>query len=461
MSKLLDLFKLTKIYSQSLLAKREFIVQFAILSFLGFLLIPNDQAAYVTFYIGNYGVVPNEYWLAPFAAVMSNVILFPLVIFTIINARKEDNQNSTLSYSSLSTRPHFIIHLHRILGLFIIWIILLLLFNFSVVLSNFANSALLYHVQSLLYYNVSFIFLTCTFAYFIEFSIQQNWKKFGIYFLVYFTLILFDKNLFNLIGLNELFLYVSNIQEVPNYYAMGYLNKEALMASLALAAPAQPLFIWTKIACILITFGLILGISSSAPALLKKLNAPTVNPSISKRTKAKNPRPSSLLSTINLKRQLPYLFQNELFLLGRMLSLRQKLSILLLWALSFFIPLEYHYFTDSLLFLSLMKLNSFCFKLHQNDNCTYYEKLSIYKGREVIFSRFIIVLLCYFVALIPLLSQLPFSEGSITMVNFTLLAFLVVGSSRVFKSAMAIDIIYIILFTSSLTNSPFINIFNL
>lgn len=457
---LFSLFILTRIYVKILLQKRIFIFLFTALSVLGIILIPNSDANYVTFYMGKNAITSNKYWIAPFAGVMSNVILFPIIIFTVINDKIKEEKKLISTISNLSSNSQFTINLYKILGLFILWFLLLLVFNFTISITNFRNYDFWYSFFYLIYYNVSFIFFSCAFAYFIEFLLNKNWQKFSLYFIFYLIIILNDNHFFNLLGLHELYLYVSEITETSNYFAIGYLNKESVDKTLEFTYNLKPKFIFFKVFTILFV---ILSIFILSKLKRRIYNFQYIN-FLEDKTKEniviqKTYKPA--IKSISKNKTITQLFLKDIFLLSSLISNKSKISVFFLWVLCVFIPTKYQYFSISLLFLCLVFLNQFIYRLHSDANCIYYEKISIYTQNQLFVSKTLTIFFIYIIALFPLFIHFSAPHNLYTILNFCVLAITIVISSRVFKSSLFIDVLYVIIFSSTLTNSPIINIFNL
>jgi hypothetical protein len=452
MSRLLPL---SSLYYTYLVKKKSFIFCTLILIVLGLFLIPDKDADYVTFYMGNISPAPNKFWIGNLSAIFSNVIISWLMIHILAGERENEILNYTYIQEDLSFLSPFFKALYKILGLFFIGITFLFILNITIFIQNIKLAGS-YFVLPLLYFSVPYILIIAGLSYFIEFYIKNKIFKYATYYIFVFFIMFNDKFFLGILGIHELnFIINKNISET-NLFAIGYLPKSRLHI-ISLQEPIFPIFWLNKLAALLL-FILTVYLLSKIPINRKLTTIKTLTDFSQKGSEMR----SIKFSFSQIKKDLSFfnILQKDFYLFLHSIDKTAIYAILIIWILLFLVKEDFLKFLLPLLFFFTLFINKFLTRLSLY-NIDYAEKISPYKSFEIILSKNVIIFVFYVILLIPLLIKHSFTQNLYVLLSFFILTFFQVIMSRVFRNNTFTDILLIILFATYLTGKPILNIFQL
>lgn len=447
------LFNLSILYYKYLIQKKHFIFCIFILVVLGLFLIPGKDADYVTFYVGNSSPEPNKFWIGNLSAICSNVIISWLLIYTLAGEREKEILNFTYVQTEISPLSHFFKALYKIIGLFFVGITFLFILNITIFIQNFSVASF-YFILPLLYFSVPFIFINSCICYLMEFYIKNGFLKYTIYYVFFIIIMLNDKIMLGILGINELDFIINQNISGTNQFAIGYLPKSRL-DTISLQKPIFPIFWINKVTALLVFISATYFLSK-IPINRELSITNTVN-DFSQNNLKLTPDKISFsqveknLSFLNIVQKDSYLFSNSI----------NKISIFvifLLWILLFLVNDDIFKFLLPTMFLFTLFINKFLTKLSFY-NIDYIEKISPHKTSKIIFSKNLIIFIFYIVLLLPLFVKHSFTESLFVLLNFLILTVFQVSMSRLFRNNTLIDILLIVLFATYLTGHPILNIF--
>lgn len=445
---------LSFLYYQYLLKKQSFIICILVLIILGLLLVPNNTASYVTFYMGNISPTPNKFWIGNLCAIFSNIIISFLVLHLINGERETEILNNTYIYYDNSIINSFNKALFKIFGLFGISMSFLLILNITIFLQNYRAVNLIYFMLPLIYFSVPFLFFVSVLSYSCEFYIKKNFFKFFIYYIFILFVIFNDKYFISAIGIHELYTLITKNLEGISKFAIGYLPKSKTNI-ISLESPIIPTLWFNKLFLFLISLVVIYIISKIS--INRKVS--TINPlkeSYYSKVSANNF--DSIKFDIQIKWSFFNLLQKDLYLFGFCFTKTTIFGILLVWFLLIFTKDDLFIYLLPILFLFTLPTNFFLHRLAYY-NLTFFERLSPYSNFEIGISKVFIIYFFYIILLIPLLLKFTFSNSIHILLNFLILTVIQVLISKIFINKTLIDILLIILYATYLTGNPIINIF--
>jgi hypothetical protein len=452
--------QLSILYYRYLINKRVFINCIISLLILGFILVPSENAKYVTFYIGNFAATTNKFWIGNLAAMFSNVIISLLLLFIIIGEREKEVLNYNYTLEDTSPNKNFYKNFYKIIALFFVSLTLLFVLNLSLVLVNIQQVDLIYYVINVLYFSFSYLFFLSFFAFFIEYYVVKKTIKYILYISAIFIFLFNDKYFFDLIGINELHIYFNQIIKTKNHFAFGYLTISTNIKLISFNKFIIPLFIYKKVIWIIISLLLIY--------LLSKINISRQLTNVSK-----SPFFASNISftekniesysnyNISKEYSIKNILFKDLYLFSKSFTRFNIICIIVLWVSMFLIHENSLIKILPIIFLFTIPLNEkFLCKLFFY-NLEFQEKISPFNKVKIFYSKFYLIIIFYIILLTPyfLLNNLT---GILNiLLGFIILTYFQIKTSEYFKNNLLLDIILIIIYASYLTGSPIINIFQL
>ncbi|MEC3875832.1 hypothetical protein [Chryseobacterium salviniae] len=454
-----ELINLSLLYTKYNIRKKNFLIFTVVLLVLGFLLIPNEKAEYVTFYIGNISVYPNKFWIGNMGAVFSNIIISLLLFFFIVGERENEIMSNTYYFEETSTYTPFYKNLYKIAALFIISIIFLIILNISLIASNYSYGINIFaYLKSLFYFSVPFLFFISFIIYFLEFYVPKKTGKILI-FIAFILIILFNDRFVNIIGLNELYLYIHKISHTQNYFAIGYLKKSERIKLLTLHSYNAPLFIVAKVFWLLLTFVLMYIVS-----LMKTPDPSAVFEKIPANVQAgfkstKEISANFLKNLVPIQLDFLSLIKKDIVQLSKVYTPKRILAILFLWVILFVTPMaNVQKFLLPVLMLYIIYLNKdFVSKLYVYD-LGYFILISPFKRLNIFLSQAVIISFLYILACLPHIMKSDSSTGLLIALHLIMVSILQVSAINLLKKSLLVNIILIILFSSYLTGKPIINL---
>ncbi|WP_029295250.1 hypothetical protein [Chryseobacterium hispalense] len=454
-----ELINLSLLYTKYNIRKKNFLIFTAVLLVLGFLLIPNEKAEYVTFYIGNTSVYPNKFWIGNIGAVFSNIIISILLFFFIVGERENEIMSNKYYFEETSVFNSFYKNLYKIAALFIISLIFLIILNVSLIASNYSYGINIFaYLKSLVYFSVPFLFFITSVIYFLEFYIQKKTAKILI-FITLILIILFNDKFINIIGLNELYLYIDKISHTQNYFAIGYLKKSERIKLLTLHSYNAPLFIVVKLFWLLLTFVLMYIVSlmkTPDPSAIFEKTEANIQAGLKS---TKNISTNFLQKMIPLQLDFFTLIKKDILQLSKVYTQKRILGIAFIWIILFLTPIEnVQKFLLPVLLLYIIYLNKdFISKLYVYD-LGYFIILSPFKRLKIFLSQAAVISFLYIFLCLPHLIKLDYRTSLLVILNLIIVSILQVSSINILKRSLLVNIILIILFSSYLTGKPIINL---
>ncbi len=453
-------FQLSIFYFLYLLKKRVVINCVLILLVLGFFLIPNQNANYVTLYLGNVAALTNKFWIGNLAAIFSNFIISFLLLFVIIGEREKEILQHTFSLEDTSPIIKLFKNGYKVLALFYISLFFLLVLNLSLIIANYKQIDLLYFIMPLFYFSISYLFVLSVFTYFVEYFIKKKIKYF-MFFLIFILFLILDHYLLDLFGIEELHSYIGTINKTSSDFAIGYMSKTALSNIIVFNKILMPKFIYKKV--LWIFFALLFIILFSKKNISRKL-------SIAKESHldGENYKPIQLneikFTQRSVANDLSFktLFLKDFYLFSNSFSKSKITYISLIWFLLLIVPTEsFHNVLLPLIFLFCLFINGqFLCKLHFY-NLGYLEKIAPFNSINIFLSKFLIIFMFYTILLIPHFIKIETNVILLVLLNFLFLTSIQVLISNVLKNNILLDILIISVFASYLTGTPIINILQL
>ncbi|MCU7613924.1 hypothetical protein N0B16_05695 [Chryseobacterium sp. GMJ5] len=456
-----EVLSLSFLYAKYHIKKKNFLIYIIILLILGFLLIPNEKAAYVTFYIGNISVYPNTFWIGNMGAVFSNIIISVVLFFVILGERQQEMISNRYCFEETSVFGFFLKNRYKIIALFFISILFLFILNASLIASNYTYGInIIAYLQSLVYFSVPFLFFISFWVYFLEFYLVRKTYKILLFFIT-FLVILFNDRFFNITGLNELYLYIRKIADTQNYFAIGYLKKANRIKVLTLQSYNPPLFLHIKVIWILMTCALIYAASRIKNYGSYLVFDQTVENISAKMVASKKMATRFLEHAVPLQLSFMTLIRKDVMQLSKAYTQKRIALLVFLWLILFVTPMEsVQKFVLPALMVIIVYLNrDFISKLYSHD-LGYCVALSPFRKEQLYMSQITVIFLLYFWAVIPYLIKLNSISGLLVIINILLMSILQVLSIHGMKKSLLVNIVLIILFTSYMTGKPILNILN-
>lgn len=453
--------ELTFLYYKYLLKKRVFVNCVIILLLLGFILVPNHNANYVTFYIGNIAATSNKFWIGNLAAMFSNVIISFLLLFIIIGEREKEVLNYNFTLEDTSPYKNYYKNSYKIIALFLVSLTLLAVLNLSLVLVNFEDINMSYYFIALIYYSFSYLFFLSVFAFFIEYFVIKRTIKYIFYIVIIFLFLFNDKYLFDLIGINELHTHFNQIVKTKNHFAFGYLTKSANIKLISFNHYLVPLYFYKKIIWFLI--GFIFIIFFSRKKISRKLSSTIVSPFFSYNSISDFEFKSIDYNNnkISKNNSIKNIIIKDIYLFSKSFTTFNLICIFILWCSIFFVPKQTLSKILPIIFLFTLPINEkFLCKLFFY-NLDFQEKISPFKKSDFFYSKLFLVISFYTLLLIPHLLTSSYIDTLSILTYFSILTFFQIKISEYYKNNILLDILLIIIYTSYLTGYPIINIFQL
>lgn len=450
-----EIFSLSLLYCNVLIRKKFFILYITLLLIISFFLIPNANANYVTFYIGDNFAAPNQFWIGSVSAIFSNVSIYLLLLFVIIGEKNENYLSNNYVYEATSPFSQNKVFAYKIIALFIISLVLLLILNFSIILINFSQINLYYYCIALIYFSVPFLLFVSVLCFLTEYLIKNNTLKYFFYYII-FLIALFNDKFINLFGINELGIYLSKEISTNGRFGLGYLQKNKSLNEVTLTEFIYPLFILKKLVYIAVSFILIYFtklIPITSTVFLRKEENLIKNDPFDTSYKA---RKNNIKFKLDIS--LLTLLKKDIFLFINCINKYNLLIIIIIWGLMFFVKSEFYKFLLPLMFILCLFTNTFLYKLYYY-NIEYLEKISPFSSTQQRISKFIIIFGLYLILLLPYLIHIDIKTSLLVILFFIILTIVQIIFIEIVKSRILIDIILIILFATYFTGSPVLNIF--
>ncbi|MGO4710524.1 hypothetical protein AB4Y90_15755 [Chryseobacterium sp. 2TAF14] len=454
-----ELINLSLLYTKYNIRKKNFLIFTVVLLVLGFLLIPNEKAEYVTFYIGNISVYPNKFWIGNIGAVFSNIIISILLFFFIVGERENEIISNKYYLEETSIYNSFYKNLFKIAALFFISIIFLIILNVSLIASNFSYGINIFaYLKSLFYFSVPFLFFITSIIYFLEIYIPKKTSKILIFFVI-ILIILFNDRFINIIGLNELYIYIDKISHTQNYFAIGYLKKSERIRLLALHSYNAPLFIVVKLFWLLLTFVLMYVVSlmkTPDPSAIFDKTAANIQAG---HKSTKNIPRNFLQNIVPLQLDFFSLIKKDIVQLSQVYTQKRIVAILFIWIILFLTPItNVQKLLLPILILYVIYLNKdFISKLYIYD-LGYFILISPFKRLKIFLSQTAVISFLYLFVCLPHLIKLDYRTSLLVILNLIIVSILQVLTINLLKRSLLVNIILIILFSSYLTGKPIINL---
>lgn len=450
--------QLITLYFQYLIKKRVFINCLLVLLVMGFLLIPSEKADYVTFSANSKAGIPNVYWIGNLAAIFSNLIISFLLIFIIINDRKKEIISNIYILEDISPLKKFLKISHKIFALYFVALFFLAILNLSLILSNFSEINLVYFLIPIVYFCLPYLFFFSVFCFILEYFVNQLWLKYTLYFSSTILFILNDQVLFHLFGVGELGMYLGQKNMSIGHFGFGYMKKTSNITLVTINHFLKPIFFSYKIFWIIISLMLIFIFSKFR--ISRKINIYKDNitllskksPNISLKVLTSIPFPNFRNSNLWLK---------DLFLLSEVFKRLKIIIMVSLWILIILCPVNFLPIPLAFLFLMSISINEdFLCKLYFY-NANFLEIQSPYSQNDRNISKFVILISFYIFLLLPLFLKLDGFKIFIVIIYFSILSIVQILITNHYKNSLTIDVIMIILFSTYLTGTPILNVFQL
>lgn len=438
-----EIFDLSLMYYKMLIRKRFFILYVTIIIIISFFLIPASEAGYVTFYFGNNYAAPNEFWIGNISAIFTNVSVFLILIFIMIGEKSEMIRSNNYVYELTSTLSRNKIFTFKIAGLFLVSMLFVFILNASIIFINIRQINLFYYFVPLIYFTVPFLFLACIICFLLEYYINNSALKYFLYYTL-FLLTFFSGKVFDIIGINELGIYLSGNNLNSDTFGLGYLRKSNRLHEVVLSRFTSPLFIGQKILLIVLGFFLIYISKFFSVNFSNKVSADNnfqkVNILQTSGYKfiEKSPSVRLNLSVLNLLRK-------DFFLFSNCITRANLLMIMILWTLLFFVIRDFNQFILPLLLICCLFTNDFLYK-HVYYNIEYFEKIAPFSNFRLLLSKFIVIFSLYAILLLPYLLKADNVTVFTVLLYFIILAMLQVLLVVVMKSKLLTDVVMIVLF---------------
>lgn len=449
--------QLITLYFQYLIQKRVFTNCLLVLLVIGFLLIPNEKADYVTFSANGKAGIPNVYWIGSLAAVFSNLIISFLLIFIIINDRKKEIMSNIYILEDISPLNNFRKISHKIFALYFVALFFLAILNLSLIVSNFNEINLVYFLIPIVYFCLPYLFFFSVFCFILEYFINQSWLKYALYFTSIILFILNDQILFHLFGVGELGMYLGQKNMSIGHFGFGYMKKTSDITLATINHFIKPGFFAYKIFWIIISWILIYIFSKIA-----------ISRKIRYRDNIILKSPKSLNISFKVLTSIQFanfrnlnLYLKDLFLFTQVFNRLKIIIMATLWIIIILCPVNFLAIPLAFLFLMTISLNEdFLCKLYFY-NANYLEIQSPYTENDRNISKFVILISFYILLLLPLCLKLDAFRILIVIIYFSILSIVQILITNHSKNSLAIDVIMIILFSTYLTGTPILNVFQL
>ena len=447
-------------YLKYLLKKNSFVYIVLFLLFIGFYIIPSPNASYVTFYMKNTTPISNKYWIGNLAAVFSNLIISFFLIFIILGEKEKEINQKIFYLEDTSPLDKVIKYSYKILAIYSISCIFLIILNTTLSIVNFKVFGLSQFFIPILYFCLPYLLLWSVFCFFVEYFIPYKGLK---YFFYYTTLIIIFSHdeLFKLIGVSELGLYLGNYTHSSDY-SVGLLRKSQDLKFIKINKTFHPIFysykiLWIFFTCILIIIISKLNLQRKLEIIEQdkvKINDSLPNQSLNK-TYHLNKVPLQVSSSFYK------LLEKDFFLLSQTFSRMNIFFILLTWILILFLSNSSQKILLPIIFLLCLPLSSnFLCKLYFYD-LSYLEKISIFGKIPIFISKMLMIIGVYTFLVSTYFLSIPLEKIILVITYLFGLAFLQLFLINYFKNSILVDILYIILFTSYFSGYPIINILQL
>lgn len=441
---------------KKLAQKRIIFFCMTLLIICGFLLIPREDANYITYYCGKTAIVNNKYWIGNIAGVFSNIIIYILLHLVVAGNREKDIISGLVYYEKSASFSKAFINFYKILSIFFLSIFFLIILNVSLIATNYRQVSVLIYIVPILYFSVPFLFFTSFIVFFIEYLIGNRILKYIIYYSILLLIIAFDENLFQIIGNSELAQYYNDLNISSDNYAIGVISKQNIQNLVTIDHFILPKNISYKLIFIFFTF-LSIYIFSFFPTNMNiSLNNQKVELIGKKSIRVKE---IVLDKPINYVYSFFHLIYKDFYLLFKSFSSNEKFAIIIIWII---ILLGKQIFTTQLISLifiiSLNPMSIFIAKQYIFNTETY-EKTAPFSEVNIHFSKIIIVVLFNYFLLFPLILQFHNNEFMPILINFTIVSIIQYISINLIKDTFLTNIILLIIYGSYFTNAPLLNLF--
>lgn len=451
-----SLLKLSYLEFKKLAQKRIIFFCMTLLIICGFLLIPREDATYITYYYGKTAIVNNKYWIGNIAGVFSNIIIYILLYLVVAGSREKDIISGLVYYEKSASFSKAFINLYKILAIFFLSIFFLIILNISLIATNYHQVSVLIYIIPILYFSVPFLFLTSFIVFFIEYLVSNRIFKYIIYYSILLLIIAFDENLFHIIGNSELAQYYNDLNISSDNYAIGVISKQNIQKLVTIGHFILPKNISYKLILIFLTF-LSIYIFSLFPT--------NMNISLDTQKSESIGKKSIYVKEIFLDKPVKYVYSfyhliyKDLYLLYKSFSSNEKFAIIIIWII---ILLGKQIFTTQLISLifivSLNPISIFIAKQYIFNTETY-EKTAPFSALKMHLSKIIVVILFNYFLLFPLLILIQNKEFTTVLINFTIISFIQYISINLIKDTFLTNIILLIIYGSYFTSAPLLNLF--
>ncbi|WP_164465442.1 hypothetical protein [Chryseobacterium bernardetii] len=441
--------------------KKIFLLCVVLLVLLGFFLIPNEESNYVTFYCNNSSIISNKYWIGNLAGVFSNLIIYLLLFLIVAGDKEKDTIAGYYINEDLSPLHPFLKNLYKILAIYLVSLLLLLVLNLSLILTNIQNINIVLFTIPILYFCFPFLLLTSMLSYFIEYLLESKYIKYCIYYSIFILLIIYDDKLLYITGSSELFLFYKNLNVPVKNFAIGFISKEKVLNLITVERFIKPNFTYSKLLIIIFTL-----ISTYLLSFIRIKRSFTTNDDsvYSNNSSSKDIRnndfsieniPSIDQTDLSL---ISYL-KKDLFLLSISINNKSLSLFFLFWILSFFVQQNFFLFILVILLLVSTKINDIFLGKSYFYNTFIYEKL--YSSPYILYfiSKFIIILSFYCLLLMPYflrIGEMP--VVLLVILNFSIISIFQLASIHLLKNTTVANIVLIVMYISYVSKSPLIDI---
>lgn len=457
----MQLLKLSLYYTLYLLKQRKMVYILALILVVSFLIIPTEQASYITFYIDKTTAVPNQYWIGHLGAVFSSLSIALVLLYVILGEREKEIKLRWYYYEELSPINPRYLFVYKVLGLYLFALFLLACLSIALILVNIHQVYLAYYLVPLCYYALPFLWIVSVLCYLIEYYLPYQGLKIGIYGVLILVLMINDQAFSNPFGVHELSLHLG--QRLNNYdYAFGVLQKSKNIEYITINEVLKPLFLVDKLVWVL--GALLVVLLSSFVKIKRRLDSVAQEkPQLGELTFGVVPFGNFKFTDggISWGTSIFSLLKKDSYLLGHSFSKMSLFFIGLFWVISFFVSSTGYGFALPLLFLFCLSVNEHYLGKLYYYNLSYLERLSPFSTWAQWLSKGCILLCFYGILLLPYLVKNQDISYSSILLSMSALVVVQILLVRYTKSSILADILYIILFTSYISGYPVFNLFYL
>lgn len=465
-------FQLAKTYCQVLLNRKGFLASVFLLVLLGLLLIPNKEAAYATFYIGNRIGYPNDFWVGSLGAVFSNIILTFIGFFFLEGIAQKERETGMGYLLRTSPAPNLQLLLHKWLAYTLLLLGFLLILSITLFVVNLRDFNAGTFATPFLYFSVPYVFLLASAIVLSDYLVSQRGLKIALFILISIVLISpVAKGLLDVTGINAFFetvklkLQASGILD-SNKYAIGVAQKSGqyqyfTLPTFAWGQQLMPRLLMPIFGLLLIYFGSLVfnRYKNLWPARLNKNNKPgnvaanlRATPSIAMLWNTNG----QIEPTINYG----HLFRAEFNLFYACFRMPQLLAIIALWLGAFFVSQAIAAkILVPLIFLLLFPLYQRYVNIPNANNMAGSFASSVYPEKGRLAVKIAILGLLYLICLAPILIHHGVAFNMVIIYRMLFLSALSVICAQYLKTVKPFEIIYLILFASYLSGSPIIALY--